>query len=282
MPDRIFRLRIKLRRWPKLTIQLCVLVLCAAVAHATELDDGYRNLYNRNYEGGRADFRTWMTAYPEDPFGPASDAAALLFMEFDRLNIVEIQLFNEPNPTVDRQLPPRNPNLRADFDQRMQQAEKLADAILAKSPKDAHALFTKMFIYGLRADYAEMLDKSDFKALQFSKKGAAYSEQALQADPQLYDAHIATGFENYMLSLKPMPVRFVVRLMGGQTDKAKGISELRITAEHGRYLANFAKLLLAVAVLREGNKDEARQLLGELARDFPQNPLYAHQLSRIQ
>ncbi len=127
-----------------------------------------------------------------------------------------------------------------------------------------------------------MLDKSDFKALQYSKKGAAYSDQALAADPQLYDAHIATGFENYMLSTKPMPVRFVARLMGGQTDKAKGISELRITASQGRYLANFAKLLLAVSQIREGNKAEARQLLGELARDFPQNPLYAHQLSRIQ
>jgi hypothetical protein len=272
----------KLPRWPKLTIQLCVLVLCVATAHATELDDGYRYLYNRNYDAGRASFRTWMAAHPEDPFGPASEAAALLFTEFDRRSIVEIQLFNEPNPTVDRQLPPPNPNLRSDFDQRTQQAEKLADVILAKSPNDAHALFVKMFIYGLRADYAEMLDKSDFKALQFSKKGAAYSDQALQADPQLYDAHIATGFENYMLSLKPMPVRIVVRLMGGQTDKAKGISELRITAQHGRYLANFAKLLLAVAVLREGEKVEARQLLGELARDFPQNPLYAHQLSRIQ
>ncbi len=96
-----------------------------------------------------------MTDHPEDPFGPASDAAALLFMEFDRLNIVDTQLFNDPHPTVDRKLPPANPNLRADFDQRMQYAEQLADAILAKSPKDAHALFVKMFIYGLRADYAE-------------------------------------------------------------------------------------------------------------------------------
>jgi hypothetical protein len=126
-----------------------------------------------------------------------------------------------------------------------------------------------------------MLDKSDFKALQFSKKGATYSDLTLQADPQRSDAHIATGFENYMLSLKPMPVRFFARLMGGQTDKAKGISELRITAKNGRYLAPFAQILLAVAEIREGNKDEARAILADLARQFPQNPLYLHQLSRI-
>jgi hypothetical protein len=271
----------KLPRWPKLAIQLCVLVLCATAAHATELDQGYNNLYNGDFSAAHVNFHNWMQAHTEDPFGPASDAAAFLFTEFHRLNLIEIELFKDPTAHPNTSSP-QNPNLRSDFDQRTQQAEKLADAILAKSPNDAQALFVKMFIYGLRADYAEMIDKSDLKALQFSKKGAAYSDQALQADPQLYDAHIATGFENYMLSLKPMPVRFVVRLMGGQTDKAKGISELRITAAHGRYLANFAKILLAVAVLREGDKTEARQLLGELARDFPQNALYSRQLSRIQ
>ena len=100
-------------------------------------------------------------------------------------------------------------------------------------------------------------------------------------DPHLYDAHIATGFENYMLSMKPMAVRFVVRLMGGQTDKNKGISELKITSQQGIYLAPFAQILLAVAELREGNKEQAKAILAELAKQFPENPMYEHQLERI-
>jgi hypothetical protein len=248
----------------------------------TGLDQGYRNLYNRNFDAGRASFRNWMQAHPDDPLGPASDAAAILFTEFDRVNIIGTQLFNDPYTDDFARNTKPNPNLRLDFDQRTRQAESIADAILARSPRDAHALFTKMLIYGLRADYAEMLDKSDFRALQHSKKGANYSVLTLQADPHLYDAHIATGFENYMLSTKPAPVRWVARLMGGQTDKEFGISELKLTAAHGRYLAPFAQILLAVAEIRDGNKQEARDILSSLAKEFPQNPLYARQLSRVQ
>jgi hypothetical protein len=263
------------------TILLTLLLILTTQVHATtELDQGYNNLYNANFAAARINFHNWAQSHPEDPLGPASDAAALLFTEFHRLDIIEIELFKDPTAQPNTSTP-QNPNLRADFDSRTQQAEKLADAILAKSPHDAPALFARMFIYGLRADYAEMLDKSDIKALRYSEKGADYSDQTLQADPQLYDAHIATGFENYMLSLKPMPVRFFARLMGGQTDKAKGISELKLTAQNGHYLAPFAQILLAVAELREDNQTEARAILTDLTKKFPQNPLYARQLNLI-
>ena len=259
------------------------LVLFAPAAHAApaDIDQGYRDMYNRNFPAAHIVFAAWIAAHPEDPFGPASDAAAYLFSEFDSRNIIDVQLFNDTSTTPGKNQLPSNPNLRADFNRRTDQAEKLADGILAKNANDAQALFVKMFIYGLRADYAEMLDKSDLKALKYSKIGAQYSDRALAADPQLYDAHIATGFENYMLSLKPAPVRFIARLLGGQTDKAKGISELRLTAQNGRYLAPFAKILLAVAVLREGNNAEAKAILQGLAREFPENPMYPHQVARI-
>jgi hypothetical protein len=265
------------------TILLTIILILTPLAHAatTELDLGYNNLYNADFPAAHINFRNWMQAHPEDPLGPASDAAAFLFTEFHRLNLIEIELFKDPTAKPNTATP-QNPNLRADFENRTQQAEKLADAILAKSPKDAPALFAKMLIYGLRADYAEMIDKSDFKALRFSEKGADYSVQTLQADPQLYDAHIATGFENYMLSLKPMPIRFFARLMGGETDKAKGISELKITAQQGHYLAPFAQILLSVAQLREGNTAEAKAILTDLNQKFPRSALYARQLSKIQ
>jgi hypothetical protein len=264
------------------TAFLTIALILAPTARAatTELDQGYNNLYNADFAAAHTNFHNWMQAHPEDPLGPASDAAAFLFTEFHRLNIIEIELFKDPTATPNTSTP-QNPNLRADFDNRTQQAEKLADAILAKSPHDAPALFAKMLIYGLRADYAEMIDKSDLKALRYSEKGAEYSALTLQADPTLYDAHIATGFENYMLSLKPMPIRFFARLMGGQTDKATGISELKITARQGHYLAPFAQILLSVAQLREGNTAEARAILTSLTQQFPRNALYARQLSKI-
>ena len=77
------------------------------------------------------------------------------------------------------------------------------------------------------------------------------------------------------------PVRFLLRLKGGQVDHDKGINSLARTAAHGYYLEPFAKLLLAVAALRDNNPSEAARLLRELHQRFPDNPLYLRELDRI-
>jgi hypothetical protein len=83
------------------------------------------------------------------------------------------------------------------------------------------------------------------------------------------------------LSLKPAPLRALLWLTGSQVDREKGLQELRITAQHGHYLEPFAKLLLAVAALRDNNRALARSLLSELHNRFPNNPLYLRELNRL-
>jgi hypothetical protein len=57
--------------------------------------------------------------------------------------------------------------------------------------------------------------------------------------------------------------------------------QLRLTAAHGSYLEPFAKLLLAVAALRDKNPEQARTLLRGLRDRFPHNDLYSRELSRL-
>jgi hypothetical protein len=59
------------------------------------------------------------------------------------------------------------------------------------------------------------------------------------------------------------------------------LERLRITAEKGRYLLPFARLLLAVAALREHDTDRARDILEDLAKEFPHDPLYVLELARL-
>ena len=87
--------------------------------------------------------------------------------------------------------------------------------------------------------------------------------------------------ENYLLGIKPLIVRWFLRLAGGETDRALGVEKTRVTAEKGRYLAPLARLLLTVAALRDGDKPRARELLTGLAREFPRNPLYPRELARL-
>ena len=84
-----------------------------------------------------------------------------------------------------------------------------------------------------------------------------------------------------MLSIKPAGVRFLLRLSGGQTNRDVGLEKLRLTAEKGKYLQPYARLLLAVAALRDKDKSRAENILRELSLEFPRNPLYGEQLSLL-
>jgi hypothetical protein len=271
-------------RWKTMAFGLCLLVLLmnrSAKASDNELDSGYRNMYNLDFASAHTNFGIWMKSHPEDPLGPVSDAAAFLFSEFDRLGVLDIELFSDDDRFTNRKRPSADPAVRSAFDSRLQQGEHLADAVLAKAPSNAEALYAKMLIYGLRSDYAALIDKSDLTALRLSEQAAAFAQRALAVKPDLYDAHLATGAENYILSLKPAPVRWFINITGGATNKKYGISELTLAAQRGHHLAPFARLILAVAELRDGHKDQARSLLASLAQEFPGNTLYRRQLDRI-
>jgi len=103
----------------------------------------------------------------------------------------------------------------------------------------------------------------------------------IQAKPEAADAYLGPGVENYLLSLKPAPLRVLLRVTGSNVDRERGLQEIRETALHGHYLEPFAKMLLAVAALRDKDPVHARELLGELHRRFPDNELYSREINRI-
>ena len=245
------------------------------------LDDGYYDMYNLNFPAAHQQFQQWMAAHPQDPMGPASDAAAWLFGEFDRLHIIDVQLFADQSRFDNRQRLTPDPVVRKSFDDRAAQANRLADAALQRNPKDVTAYYVKTLICGMQSDYALMIDKRDIAALNLSKQASAYSRQALALNPTLYDAYLATGVENYMLSLKSAPVRWLLSITGAATDREEGIRLLRLTAAKGHYLAPFARMMLAVAALRDNHPQEAKDILAALSKEFPQNTLYQRELAKI-
>jgi hypothetical protein len=78
------------------------------------------------------------------------------------------------------------------------------------------------------------------------------------------------------------PVRWMLRLGGLPGDKQAGIADLQLTAERGHYLAPFARILLAIAYVREKDRPRALRLLMGLRTQFPGNPLYAREIARLQ
>ena len=239
-------------------------------------------MYNLQFEEAHRTFSAWQQLHPDDPLGPTSDAAAYLFSELDRLGVLQAELFvDDEKFRQSRRLAP-DPATRRAFDRALTKSDQVAEGVLARSPQDENALLAKIMNLGLRSDYLALIEKRYLASLGYMKSAGVLAEKLLAINPSFGDAYLAVGVENYILGLKPAPVRWLLRIYGAQTDKDLGIEKLRLAAEKGHYLLPFAQLLLAVAALRDKNRKQAKDLLGGLAREFPNNRLYQRELARLQ
>ncbi len=255
----------------------------AAAAQPTLLDQGYRQLYNLNFESAHRAFADWEKTHPDDSMGAVSEAAAYLFAEFDRLHVLQSEFFTDDNGFLRRERS-LNPDAAAkrDFEDALQRANRLASATLARAPEDENALLATLLRVGLHSDYISLIERRNLAALSEIKQSRVIAQRLLALHPDCFDAYLAVGIENYLLSLKPLPLRWLLRVGGAQTDKHTGIEGLRITAEKGRYLLPYARLLLAVAALRDKDTVTARRMLAWLASEFPNNKLYREELLKLK
>lgn len=245
------------------------------------LDHGFQLLYNLDFDQANKVFANYERNNPDDPMGPTAEAAGALFSEFHRLGVLESQFFELDKRFENRPKLNPDPAVRAQFDAAIARAEKVAQARLAKNPKDEDALFSMTLVNGLQADYAALIDKRNIASLHYTKQAAGWADQTLAVDPQCYDAHIAGGISKYLVGTLSAPLRWLVRLGGVSGDKQAGIKELQLVADHGHYLAPFADILLAIAYVREHDKQHARELLASLKEQFPANPLFAKEIARL-
>src|ERR1700674_5223563 len=250
-------------------------------AVVSELDRGFSGLYNLDFAGAQRDFASWQQMHPDDPVGPVSEAAGFLFSEFNRLGVLEAQFYENDEAFTGRPKLTPDPTLRQHFQAAIGRAESLSRARLAKDPKDRDALFALTLSSGLKADYAALIEKRNLASLHYTKEATVWAEQLLAVDPECYDAHLATGVSQYIIGSMAAPIRWLVRLGGVSGDKQKGIAELQLTAERGHYLAPFARILLAIAYVREKDKPRARALLVSLRDEFPRNSLFTQEIARL-
>jgi hypothetical protein len=247
----------------------------------TSLDQGFRLLYNLDFDQAHQLFLYWQTEHPQDPDGPTAEAAGLLISEFHRLGILESQFYADDKSFLSREKVVPDPRVRDGFNAALARAQTVATARLASTPLDRDALFAMTLSSGLQADYAAMIEKHNLPSLRFTRQANDWAAKLLAVDPNCYDAHVATGFSKYIIGSMAAPLRWIMRLGGVAGDKKEGIAELEITAEHGHYLAPFARILLAIAYVRDKDTARARGVLAALRDEFPKNPLFAREISRL-
>jgi hypothetical protein len=271
------------------TVQLLLLAaavwLVPARAYSQSIDEridqSYRAMYNLQFDEA---FRTAEAAKalaPDDPTPWMAQACTVLFREFDRLHILTSEMFASDEKFNARKAQTWEPSSKKQFDEALASAEKLAQHRLDRNKNDVKALFAMTMIYGLRADDAALIGKKNLTALAYTKAGTAYAERLLARAPDYYDAYVATGLGKYLIGGKPAPVRWVLRIGGLKGDQEEGLKELTLAAEKGRYLAPFARILLAFDDLRHKNKSEARKKLALLSSQFPNNTLFLSEMAKL-
>ena len=257
---------------------------CLAATPAIALSPlatGYKMMYDLDFDHAHQVFLSWEQLHPEDPLGPVSNGAGYLFSELHRLGVLEAQFYTDDKAFDARKKMTPDPELKKQFEAALNLAEQRANATLVKNPKDSDALFALTLVSGLKADYAALIEKRNMASLSLTKEASARAQTLLAADPNRYDAYIATGIGKYIIGSMAAPIRWMLRVGGFQGDKGAGIEELKLTAQKGTSLGPFARILLAIAYVRDKDKPKARAVLTSLRDEFPNNTLFSKEIARL-
>ena len=250
--------------------------------HVPELDAGFHLLYELKPEQARNQFESLKKSHPENPLGSAAEAASYLFEECYRQGVLTSDFFLDDKRFLGKIPLKPNAELRAAFFAADKRAQDLAQLQLKSNPDDPNALFAMALSVGMQADYASLIDMKQLDSLKKIREADAYAKKLLAIAPDAADAYLGLGTANYIIGSLPGIRRFFLGFAGIHGDKAAGIQQLQIAADHGRYLRPFAKILLAMAALREKKPELARAQLNELVMEFPDNRLFASELAKLK
>jgi len=259
---------------------LLVPQLCAG-ADTTLLDDAFGHLYNFNFPAAHVDVDRYVAEHPQESLPYSVRASGYLFYELDRLGILESEFLIDDKKIVDKKAKTPDPAVRTKFLKAVEDAQTRADVALAADPNDKMALLSMCIAEGVSTDYMALVEKHQILSLATAKKSNNYAQRLLKIDPKFYDAYLAAGFSEYMVGSLPFFIRWFVHFDNVNGDKKVGIQHVELVANEGHFLKPFAKILLAIAALRDKRPRDAQKLLQDLAKSYPQNPLFRSELAKL-
>jgi hypothetical protein len=245
-----------------------------------ELSHGFDLLYQQRFAEAREIFGNWESHNPDEPFGEVAVAASYLFEELYRQNVLTSDFFLDEKKFRNGIDSEPNPERMSHFREALAHSQQLARERLKTNPDDGDALLALTLDAGMEADALSILEKKHLEALKRMKEGNKYAKQLLAQHPDATDAYIAPGIANYIIGSQGAGSRFALWFGGIHGDKKLGMEQVAKTAENGRYLRPFAKIILALAARREHQDALAQRLLRELKEQYPDDVLFASEYAK--
>src|ERR1700712_4208841 len=122
--------RSKLVVMRRLVLLIAVLSRVGSLEGMTLLEEGYRQMYNLQFAQAHRALAEYAREHPNDPMGPIADGAAYLYSEFDRLRILQSELFTEDKKFLDFKKPAADPVASANFHAALDRGRVIIDRTL--------------------------------------------------------------------------------------------------------------------------------------------------------
>ena len=103
----------------------------------TSLDQGFRLLYDLDFDQAHQVFLSWQHDHPQDPVGPTAEAAGILFSEFHRLGVLEAQFYENDKSFLNREKPVPDSGVRDRLMRRWPALRRLRAPVSLPTPRTA-------------------------------------------------------------------------------------------------------------------------------------------------
>jgi len=227
-----------------------VLFLLVAAAFASPQADslirsGMNQLLKENYPAARGEFQKVVDLDPSQPCGYFFQAASL------QMEMLDYE-------TDDRE---------KEFYSAVDNAIKRSRKVLAENPSDAWANFYLGASYFYKAAYEGKRERY-WTSFQSGLKGLSALRTAVASDSTLYDAYLGLGSYDYFRS-KATQVLSKLPFVGD--NRERGIAEIRLAMEQGKFTSLLAKNGLVWILFEEKRYDEAEKYASELRAAYPES-----------
>jgi tetratricopeptide (TPR) repeat protein len=239
--------------------------------------EGYKALYNLDYEAARRSFQKMIDLEPDHPAGPQSFAASLWIQQLNESWELKSTLYSDKAYT----------NSKTKVDQRKveefrrwtRRAKQLSEARLRRNPRDVEALYFLGAAEGLEAAYSAAVERKFMSALRTGADAVDHHRQVLELSPQFHDAELTIGLQDYVIGSLPLPLKMLAGTIGVRGSKKRGLKELESVAVEGHWGRDVARVLLVDLYKREKRWDDSIAMAHELSERYPHNYLFRLQMA---
>jgi len=269
------------RDWMRICVWFTACVGVVAVLSAqgptpldAELQRAFTATYNLDYTTGFAITRQAVARAPNESRAHRALASIIwLDILFQRGAVtIDHYLGGLTKAQVTLQKPPAD--LDAEFKREVAQAITLAQSERQRDGRSLQALEDLGAAKGLQATYTASVEGSVMAAFGSAKGAFDAAETLLDRDPRNVTAATLVGTYRYAVSTLSLPSRMFAYVAGFGGDKSKAISLLEAASRFGASTHVEASTALALIYSREGRHLDAFRVLGELAKEYPQNRLF--------